>query len=79
MLVSHVGINNMCDIIRKRVLNLVIKAQKKIGVFPIAWSSKLGSVGWDCFVFFFETYKYAPSSKIMQTSFFLSYYSLLII
>ena len=29
--------------------------------------------------FFFETYKYAPSSKITQTCLFLSYYSLLII
>jgi hypothetical protein len=37
---------------------------------------KLGSVGQD---FFFETYKYAPSSKITQTCLFLSYYSLLII
>jgi hypothetical protein len=39
-------------------------------------SSKLGTVGRD---FFFETYKYAPSSKITQTYLFLSYYSLLII
>ena len=30
-------------------------------------------------IFFFETYKYAPSSKITQTCLFLSYYSLLII
>ena len=52
---------------------------QKICVFPIAWSSKLGSVGRDVFLFFFETYKYAPSSKITQTCFFLSYYSLLII
>ena len=37
---------------------------------------KLGSVGQN---FFFETYKYAPSSKITQTCLFLSYYSLLII
>ena len=29
--------------------------------------------------FLFETYKYAPSSKITQTCLFLSYYSLLII
>jgi hypothetical protein len=29
--------------------------------------------------FFFETYKYAPSSKIKQICLFLSYYSLLII
>jgi hypothetical protein len=33
----------------------------------------------DFFFFFFETYKYAPSSKITQTCLFLSYYSLLII
>ena len=40
------------------------KAKKKICVFPIAWSSNLGSVGRDFyfFNFFFETYKYAPSS-----------------
>ena len=31
------------------------------------------------FIFFVETYKYAPYSKITQTCFFLSYYSLLII
>jgi hypothetical protein len=54
------------------------KAKKIICVFPIAWSSKLGSVGRDFFFFFFETYKYAPSSKITQTCLFLSYYSLLI-
>jgi hypothetical protein len=54
------------------------KAKKKICVFPIAWSSKLGSVGRD-FFFFFLTYKYAPSSKITYTCLFLSYYSLLII
>ena len=46
---------------------------KKICVFTIAWSSKLGSIG-VCF-----TYKYVPSSKITQTCSFLSYYSLLII
>ena len=37
-------------------------------VFPIAWSSKFGS---GFFFFFFETYKYAPSSKITQTCLFL--------
>jgi hypothetical protein len=75
MLVSHVGINNMCDIIRKRVLNLVIKAQKKIGVFPIAWSSKLGSVGWDCFVLFFflkPTSMLLPLKSWKLLSFFLT-------
>ena len=46
-----------------------IRPNKKICVFPIAWSSKLGSVGSE----------YAPSSKITQTCLFLSYYSLLII
>ena len=53
-----------------------LRPKKIICVFPIAWSSKLGSVGRD--FFFFKTYKYAPSSKITQTCFFLSYYSLLI-
>jgi hypothetical protein len=59
-----------------------IRPTKKKCVFPIAWSSKLGSVGRDFFFFFFfETYKYmyAPSSKITQTCLFISYYSLLII
>ena len=28
-----------------------VKAKKKEGVFPIAWSSKLGSVGQDFFFF----------------------------
>ena len=56
------------------------KAKKKICVFPIAWSSKLGSVGQDFFVVFFWNLQiYAPSSKITQTCLFLSYYSLLII
>ena len=61
---------------------ITTKANKKICAFPIAWSLKLGSVSRDFlffFCFFFETYKYAPSSKITQTCFFLSYYSLLII
>jgi hypothetical protein len=52
---------------------------KKKCVFPIAWSSKLGSVGRDFFLFIFFWNLYAPSSKITQTCFFLSYYSLLII
>jgi hypothetical protein len=53
---------------------------KKKCVFPIAWSSKLGSVGRDFFFFFFyKPTKYAPSSKITHTCLFLSYYSLLII
>ena len=51
-----------------------VRQKKIICVFPIAWSSKLGS-GF-CF---FETYTHAPSSKITQTCLFLSYYSLLII
>jgi hypothetical protein len=55
------------------------KAKKNICVFPIAWSSKLGSVGQDFFLLFFETYKYAPSSKITQTCLLLSFYSLSII
>jgi hypothetical protein len=38
---------------------------------------RVGRLGF--FFFFFETYKYAPSSKITQTCLFLSYYSLLII
>jgi hypothetical protein len=41
------------------------KAKKKKCVFPITWSSKLGSVGRDDY--FFEIYKYAPSSKITQS------------
>ena len=53
-----------------------VRPHKKICVFPIAWSSKLGSVGRDIF---FLIYKYAPSSKSTQTCLFLSYYSLLII
>ena len=64
----------------KKITFKILRPKKKICVFPIAWSSKLGSVGRDFFFFFFfETYKYAPSSKISQTCLFLSYYSLLII
>ena len=49
-----------------------IRPKKIICAFLITWSSKLGSVDQD-FFFFFETYKYAPSSKITQTCFFLSF------
>jgi hypothetical protein len=40
-------------------------------------SIRIGRSGF--FYFFFETYKYAPSSKITQACLFLSYYSLSII
>ena len=62
------------------ITEVSLRPKKKICVFPIAWSSKLGSIGRDfVVVFFVETYKYAPSSKITQACLFLSYYSLLII
>jgi hypothetical protein len=57
-----------------------IRPKKNICVFPIAWSSKLGSGFFYFFLFlFFGTYKYALSFKITHTCLFLSYYSLLII
>ena len=43
----------------------------------MAFKIRVGRSGF--FFFFFETYKYAPSSKITQICLFLSYYSLLII
>ena len=67
----------MCSIMNSDA-DIFSQGQKNICVFPIAWSSKLESVGRDFFVLF-VTYTYAPSSKITQTCLFLSYYSLSII
>jgi hypothetical protein len=57
----------------------ISKAKQKLCVLPIAWSSKLGSVGRDYFFFFLNLQVHVGSSKITQTCLFLSYYSLLII
>jgi hypothetical protein len=60
--------------------------QKKKGVFSdcMVFRIRVGRTGFFFFfefliLFFLETYKYAPSSKITQVCLFLSYYSLLII
>jgi hypothetical protein len=48
-----------------------VKAKKKEGVFPIAWSSKLGSVGQD-FFFFKPTSMLLPLKSHKLVSFFLT-------
>ena len=43
--------------------NICFRPKKNICVFPIAWSSKLGSVGRDYYYFFF----FEPTSMLLKT------------
>ena len=67
-----------------RIIDLLGQAKKKICVFPISWSSKLGSVARDfcccCFVCLLKpTSMLLPLKSHKLVSFFLTTYSLLII